>query len=171
MSLTATEVIEMLELEPLEIEGGFFREVWRSERTVSGEQLGPSYSSERSIGTAIYYLLTPDTVSALHSLPSEEIFHFYLGSPVRMLQLPAGGEGRVIQLGSDIAAGQQPMVVVPGGVCQGCHLLDGGEFALMGTTVAPGFDYLDYSHGDRRQLCAQYPAHQSLITHLTPQNA
>jgi uncharacterized protein len=168
MSLTANEVIELLELKPLEIEGGFFREVWRSERQVSGEELGPSYGSARSLGTAIYYLLTPDTVSALHSLPSEEIFHFYLGDPVRMLQLAPEEDGRVIELGADLAAGQQPMVVVPGGVWQGCHLLDGGEFALMGTTVAPGFDYLDYSHGDRRQLCAQYPGHQSLITHLTP---
>jgi uncharacterized protein len=170
MSLTASEVIDLLKLEPLEIEGGFFREVWRSERQVSGELLGPSYGSDRSLGTAIYYLLTPDTVSALHSLPSEEIFHFYLGDPVRMLQLAPDGNGRVIQLGNDLAAGQQPMVVVPGGVWQGCHLIDGGEFALMGTTVAPGFDYLDFSLGNRHQLCEQYPGHQSLIALLTPQN-
>ncbi len=170
MSLTAQRIIELLELEPLEIEGGYFREIWRSNRQVSGEQLGPSYNSERSLGTAIYFLLTPDTVSAMHRLPSDEVFHFYLGHPVRMLQLAPGDKGRVVELGTDLAAGQRPIVVVPGGVWQGCHLIEGGSFALMGTTVAPGFDYADYCHGNRRELSADYPGHQSLIARLTPQD-
>ncbi len=169
-SLTASEVIELLGLEPLEIEGGYFREVWRSNRTISARQLGPPYGSERSLGTAIYYLLTPDTVSAMHRLPGDEIFHFYLGDPVRMLLLGPEGEGRVIELGVDLAAGQRPMALVPGGLWQGCHLIDGGSFALMGTTVAPGFDYRDYRHGNRRELTAQYSGHAGLIARLTPRD-
>src|SRR5581483_11176343 len=97
--------------------------------------------------TAIYYLLTPDTVSAMHRLATDEIFHFYLGDPVEMLQLRPDGSHRVAILGPDLDAGQRPQIVVPRGVWQGARLVPGGRFALLGTTVAPGFDYADYETG------------------------
>src|SRR5207249_3960045 len=100
------------------------------------------YSGDRSVSTAIYYLLTPGTFSALHRLKSDEIFHFYAGSPVKMLQLHEDGRGEEIILGSDVLAGQQPQVLVRRGVWQGSYLLPGGEFALLGCTVAPGFEYV-----------------------------
>ena len=165
----AEEMIKALALEPLPIEGGFFRETYRSQETISGTSLPPAYPRDatRSLATSIYYLLTPDTFSEMHRLPTEEIFHVYLGGPVRMFQIPADGSGREILLGTDVLAGHKPQVIVPAGVWQGSLLEPGVQFALLGATMTPGFDYTDYEHGRRADLLAQYPAYETLITRLT----
>ena len=165
--MTADEVKQLLQLQPLAIEGGFFRETYRSRWNVSAEYLPDGIRGPRSIGTAIYYMITPERFSALHRLPGSEIFHFYLGDPAIMLQLLPDGSSRTITLGSDLAGGQQPQVVVRGGVWQGCKLASGGKFALMGTTMSPGFDYADYETGVRDGLIAQYPGAAELIRDYT----
>ena len=96
-----------------------------------------------------------------------QVFHFYAGGPVRMLQLCPDGGGREVLLGADVLAGQQPQVIVPRGVWQGALLEPGGDFALLGCTVAPGFEYADYEHGDQAALIKQYPEFTELITRLT----
>lgn len=165
--LSAKYLIERLGLVPHPEEGGFFVETWRSERQVAAEALGGVYAGPRSVGTAIYYLLTPDTCSALHRLKSDEVFHFYLGDPVEMLHLhPDGSHARVV-LGTDLDAGMAPQVVVPAGVWQGARLVDGGTVALLGCTVAPGFDYADYDHGRRADLLQGWPAARAMIERLT----
>ena len=113
------------------------------------------------------FVLTPDTKSLLHRLPADEIFHFYLGDPVLMLQLyPDGGSKKII-LGQDINKGQTVQLVVPKGVWQGSCLLEGGEFALMGTTMAPGFDFVDNEVGKKDDLKNLYPSDEDLIIKLT----
>lgn len=155
--MTAEEVIRLLQLTPLEMEGGFFRETYRSRWMIPGEHLPERMLGQRSIGTAIYYLITPESYSTLHRLPGSEIFHFYLGDPVKMLQLHPDGKTAMVTLGQDIAAGQEPQVVVRGNVWQGLRLVEGGRWALLGTTMSPGFDYADYETGKREELAAQYP--------------
>ena len=86
-----------------------------------------------------------------------------------MLQLTPDGLGQEVVLGPDFLKGQSPQVVVPRGVWQGSVLEPGGAFALLGCTVAPGFDYADYEHGSRAELLRQYPAFAELITRLTPE--
>jgi len=165
--MTAEEVKQLLRLTPLELEGGFFRETYRSRWMISSEYLPEGIRGQRSIGTAIYYLVTPESSSALHRLPGTEIFHFYLGDPVVMLQLHLDGKAQTVTLGHDIAAGQQPQVVVRGGVWQGCRLAPGGQWALMGTTMSPGFDYADYETGVREELIAQYAEMEQAIREYT----
>jgi predicted cupin superfamily sugar epimerase len=166
--LSAEEIIELLDLRPLPREGGWYRETYRSDLHLPAATLAPRHPDGRDAATAIYYLLTPDTCSALHRLQSDEVFHFYLGDPVEMLQLdPAAGTGRVVVLGTDLLAGHRPQVVVPRLTWQGSRLLPGGAFALMGTAVAPGFDFADYEHGGEA-LAAEFPAHADLIRHLCP---
>ena len=160
--MTAEEVIAHLQLQPHPVEGGFFRETYRSKESLKRGQ------NNRSISTAIYYLLTPKTVSALHRLSGDEVFHFYMGDPVRMLQLRPDGSTRTLILGTDLNAGQVPQLVVPGGVWQGSVLIDGGSFALLGATMAPGFDYADYESADREELTARYPGEAAMIERLTP---
>ena len=159
----ADDLIRMLDLKPHPKEGGFFRETYRAAETVAL----PGYPAPRHYGTAIYYLLKPGTFSALHLLHSDEIFHFYLGGPVRMLQLTPDGASRTVVLGSDLAKGEQLQVVVPRGVWQGTCLEPGSAFALLGCTVAPGFDYADYVHDDRAELTKHYSADRELIEPLT----
>jgi uncharacterized protein len=165
--MTADEVKQLLQLTPLAIEGGFFRETYRSRWNVAAEYLPDGIHGARSIGTAIYYMITPETFSALHRLPGSEVFHFYLGDPAIMLQLLPDGSSQTITLGSNLAGGEQPQVVVRGGIWQGCKLAPGGNFALMGTTMSPGFDYADYENANRNALVAQYVDAAELIREYT----
>jgi predicted cupin superfamily sugar epimerase len=165
----AKEIVAALGLQPHPIEGGFFRETYRCGAMIAEASLPPAYRSRsgRSFGTAIYYLLTPDTFSEMHRLPTEEVFHLYLGGPVRMLRLLSGGIVQELILGTAIFSGERPQIVVPGGVWQGSRLEPGVDFALMGATMAPGFDYADYERGRRFELIDQYPSHAELIRQLT----
>ncbi len=164
---TAQQIINRLGLVPLTIEGGYFRETYRSTLTLPAESLPADYASNRHAATCIYYLLTPDTFSMLHRVTSDEIFHFYAGDPVEMLQLLPDGTGRTLIIHNDLAIECSPQVAVPASIWQGCRLAPGGQWALMGCTVAPGFDYADYTPGDRVQLIAGYPEYTELITALT----
>ena len=164
--LSAGEVKRLLRLVPLEPEGGCFAEAYRSRATLAAGAL-PGLDSPRPLATAIYYLLEPGTFSALHRLRADEIFHFYLGDPVEMLQLGPGADGRVLRLGGDLLAGERPQAVVPAGAWQGTRLVAGGRWALLGTTVSPGFDAADFELGRRAELLARWPAHGATIEALT----
>jgi predicted cupin superfamily sugar epimerase len=112
-------------------------------------------------------MLTPDTFSEMHRLKSDEIFHFYLGDPVEMLHLKPDGEGEVVTIGADLTAAMRPQIVVPRDVWQGSRLAPGGRFALLGCSVAPGFDYADFETGNRADLSKKYPPYADLIAPLT----
>jgi predicted cupin superfamily sugar epimerase len=165
--VTADEIIALLKLKPHPKEGGFYSETWRADETISAGVLPARYPCERSFSTCIYYLLAPGTFSAIHRLQSDEVFHFYLGDPVEMLQLRPDGTGKTLVLGTDLRAGMTPQVVVPHGVWQGARLVAGGKFALLGCTVAPGFDFADYEHGRREDLMRSYPQFREKIVALT----
>jgi uncharacterized protein len=164
---TAREIIDRLGLVPLTIEGGYFRETYRAPLTLAVGALPSEYGGDRNVSTCIYYLLTPETFSAIHRVKSDEIFHFYAGDAVEMLQLWPNGETKVVVIHNDLAANCEPQVVVPAGVWQGCRLIPGGNWALMGCTVAPGFDYADFELADRVELLALHPKYSVLITALT----
>lgn len=163
---TVPELMRLLGLKPLPEEGGFFAETYRSQETIDARQLKRGHTGARPLCTAIYYLLTSTSFSALHKLPGDEMFHFYAGDAVEVLELHPDGSVRTVILGPDIANGMTFQHVVPGGVWQGSRLLQGGEYALLGTTMSPGFDYADFVKGDRAQLVAKYPAHAKLISEL-----
>jgi len=165
--MTADEIIRCLDLKPHPKEGGYYVETYRSNEGIHRAALPDRYTSVKAFATAIYYLLTPDTFSALHRLRTDEIFHFYWGDPVTMLQLHPNGLFECITLGTDLEKGDRPQVVVPRGTWQGSLLNEGGKFALMGATVSPGFDFSDYEEGSRRWLTEQYPSQKELIEKLT----
>src|SRR6516225_3544480 len=165
--MTAEDVIQLLRLVPLNLEGGFFRETYRSRWKVLPDSLPAGVKGTRSIGTSIYYLITRDSFSTLHRLPGSEIFHFYLGDPVVMLQLDPDRQVALATLGHDLAAGHQPQVVVRGGVWQGLRLAEGGKWALLGTTMSPGFDYADYETGKQDELTVRYPEAAEMIRRYT----
>jgi predicted cupin superfamily sugar epimerase len=148
--MTADELIERLDLRPLPGEGGHYRETWRS-----------------GAGSAILYLLTPGSFSALHRLPTDEIYHFYLGDPVEMLLLHPGGRSGTVVLGPDLLGGQRVQHTVPGGVWQGSRVASGGAWGLLGTTMAPAFELASYEAGDRNALVAGWPDAGETIRALT----
>lgn len=136
--------------------GGYFAETYRHDRS----------AGDRSLCTAIYFLVTAESPSRMHRVSSDEIWHFYSGDPLEMLQLDAAGS-RIVTIGPDIAAGQRPQVVVPAYVWQGVRIKAGGRFALAGATVSPGFDFADFELGDREQLSKCYPDAAEIIATLT----
>ena len=159
--MTAAEIKALLQLEPHPVEGGSFRRTYTSPGTVELPR------GVRAQGTAIYYLLEPGTFSEMHCLASDEIFHFYLGDPVEMLQLYEDGRSAHFVLGPDLAAGQHVQLVVPAGVWQGTRLVGGGQVALLGCTVTPGFDFADYRSGRAAELIAKWPDEAKRIKALT----
>ena len=156
-------------MEPLRPEGGHLALTYRAKLSLPAHALSPQHPSDRPISGAILYLLTPDAwgFSALHRLPTDEIYHFHLGDPIQMLLLHPNGTHQQITLGQDVMNGQQLQFNAPAGSWQGSRLIDGGEYALVGTTMAPAFMDSDYEHGIRAKLIEQYPAVAGEITALT----
>src|SRR5260370_4590382 len=165
--MTADAIVQRLRIVPLLQEGGYYSETYRSAGSISLANLPRLCRAERSLCTAIYFLLTPDTFSALHMLPGDELYHFYLGDPVEMLQLRQDGTGEVVTLGPDLIGGMLPQVLVKGGVWQGSRLRVRGKLALLGTTIAPGFDFADLTVGQREKLVSSYPDFEERIRDLT----
>jgi predicted cupin superfamily sugar epimerase len=165
--MDAKTIKALLKLVPLTFEGGYYAETYRSQNVIAPECLPGNYTGPRSLGTAIYYLLEPGTFSELHWVASDEIFHFYLGDAVEMLQLWPDGETRQVVIGADLEQGMRPQVVVPRGVWQGARLGAGGKLALLGCTVSPGFEYADYESGRREALMQRYPGQAQMIRELT----
>ncbi len=167
--MTAADVIALLGLAPLPGEGGFYRETWRASDHLAASALDARYGRAKPAGTAIYYLVTdaPDGFSAFHRLPTDEVFHFYLGDPVEQWRLHEDGRVERVVLGHDLRAGHAVQSVAPRGAWQGTRLCPGGRFALLGTTMAPGFDPRDYEHGDRARLLGAYPDARDVVLALT----
>jgi predicted cupin superfamily sugar epimerase len=147
-------LIKMLNLAPLPEEGGYFSETFRSRYTVKVNYDGQEV--ERKASTCIYYLVTPDDFSALHKVKGEEIFHFYYGDPIEMIHLTEDGPRKII-IGNRLERGEVPQVIVPSGTWQGTKLCEGGQYALLGCSVSPGFEYEDFTIAGREELISLYP--------------
>lgn len=154
---TVNELVSLLDLHPLEREGGMYRETYRCKTSVNG----------RSCGSAIYFLMTQNAFSHLHRMETDEVYHFYMGDPLELLEIDASGKATVHVLGNDLAAGQLPQLVIPGGSWQGSRLLPGGEYALFSTTMSPAFVPEDYENADGVAMIEKYPEHAALIRALT----
>lgn len=167
--MTAQDVIRMLDLKPLPEEGGYYRETYRSRDAgvPTKASMAGSNLPKRHASTAIYYLVTPESFSALHRVKSDEIFHFYAGDAVEMIQINESGELQNITIGSDISNGELPQVLVEKGIWQGTRLKAGGRWALMGTTVAPGFEFEDFETGERTKMLKLFPQHREDIIRFT----
>jgi hypothetical protein len=159
--MTADEIKLLLRLEPHPVEGGWYRRTYTSDVSVA------LLRGVRPYGTAIYYLLEAGTFSEMHCLASDEIFHFYLGDPVEMLQLRPDGGSALFTLGPDLQSGQHVQLVAPAGVWQGTRLIGDGKMALLGCTVTPGFDFADYRNGSYAELAAGWPQEAERIRALT----
>jgi len=124
-------------------------------------------SPPRMAGSAIYFLMGPGDFSALHRLHEDEIYHYYTGSPIALVQLYPNGKGSVMICGPEFWNGQQPQVVIKHGVWQGSRPLDPANYSLLGTTMTPGFTASDFELGKRGELLKLYPQFAVQIKSLT----
>jgi len=146
------DIIQKLNLISLPEEVGYFVESYRS----TLQFIPPGLTEQRSACTAIYYLITPNDFSALHSVRYDEIFHFYAGDPAEMLMIDENGNKKKLTLGS-LFNGFDQQVIVPSHTWQGLKLKPGGTWALLGTTVAPGSKFKDFKIDSRDNLIKKFP--------------
>jgi predicted cupin superfamily sugar epimerase len=158
--------IEKLQLEA-HPEGGYFRQAYQAELVLPKAALPAGFTGARAASTAIYFLLEGKNFSAFHRLRSDEVWHFYAGEPLVVHMIEPDGEYSAILLGRDLEAGQGPQAVVRAGCWFASHVADWKSFALVGCTVAPGFDFDDFELGKREELGTRYPQHRELIERLT----
>ena len=153
------DIIKKLNLIPLAEEGGYYKQTWVSDNDIEG----------RPSGTAIYFLLVNSFkgFSALHTLSTTEIYHFYLGDPMELSLFHDNGEVEKVVMGQDILNGEHLQFTVPAGVIQGSKIIEGGEFALIGTTMIPGFIFDDLKIHSREEIIKMYPENRDLIISLT----
>lgn len=165
----AEEIIRLLGLKPHPNEGGYFAETYRSTLLLQPSLLPDGYEGGRAASTAIYFLLTPESYSHMHRLRGPEVFHFYLGDPVELMMLKGDGSSELHLLGTDLKSGMRPQLLIPAGVWQGSRIAGEGThgFALLGTTMAPGFSFEDYEAGARDTLIRLYPEQEERIRRLT----
>lgn len=164
--MTAARLIKLLGLKP-HPEWGYFRETYRSAGRVPPESSSRRFPDGRNFSTAIFYLLPSGSVSTLHRLHSDEVFHFYSGGPMTLVRLAHGGRARQIVLGPDPGAGHSFQHVVPAGEWFGAYPSPGTAYSLLGCTVAPGFDFGDFEIAGRAKLTRAFPSDARLIARLT----
>ncbi|MGI0001714.1 MAG: cupin domain-containing protein [Nitrososphaeraceae archaeon] len=154
-------------------EGGFYRETYRSKFSTTHtpfrkDKSKVSQDNTRFAVTLIYYLLDGrGHFSAFHRLKSDEIWHFYRGSPVTIYVIDNKGHLTQIRLGNDIGQGEQCHVIIRAGLWFGARVDDSTSFALIGCTVTPGFDSKDFELGTRSKLIQMFPKHEATILSLT----
>ena len=166
MTRTAAKWIASLGLAP-HPEGGFYRETYRAREVIDGDHLPARFGGARALSTAIYFLLPADQISALHRIKSDEIWHFYAGSSLTLTLIHPDGRLAMHRLGPDPERGESFQALVPAGCWYGAAVDDPHSYALVGGTVAPGFDFADFEMGDRETLLASFPEHRQTILRLT----
>lgn len=164
--LTVKEIVKQLELQP-HPEGGYFKETYRSDTQIPKTILGDAFDGPRNVCTGIFYLLESGDFSALHKINQDEMWHFYLGDGLELTQISESGELTTVTIGNDLLKGEVLQYVVPSQCWFGARVVKPNSFALVGCTVAPGFDFNDFILGDRDMLLSKFPEHKDCIESLT----
>ncbi len=164
-SPTVEELIRLHDLKP-HPEGGYYKETYRAPALCERSALPPGFKGDRNFSTAILFLLPGGATSKLHRIPADEMWHFYLGDPLTVVQISPRGRVELIRLGHDLGSGLALQHVVPAGYWFGAYCNPGGAYSLVGCTVSPGFDFADFELGKKENLLREFPAARAIIEHL-----
>lgn len=148
-------------------EGGFYKEMYRSDGLIPQAALGSSFKGDRNFSTAIYFLLSSENFSAFHKIASDEVWHFYAGDGLDINIIQSDGTFSCIHLGNGNSENQVFQAVVPAGAWFASEPSHKKGWALVGCTVAPGFDFEDFEMAKRADLIRDYPQHEEVIKRLT----
>jgi predicted cupin superfamily sugar epimerase len=149
------------------VEGGSYSRTYCAGLSIAQDQLPKTFHGDRPVSTAIYFLLEKDQFSALHRIAADEIWHFYYGDPLIVYEIDSEANLKEHLLGNDPERGEHFQCVVKAGNWFGSKTKSGGEYSLLGCTVAPGFDFDDFELGNRETLLQLYPQHAAVIQMLT----
>jgi predicted cupin superfamily sugar epimerase len=163
---TAEEIKSMLGLQPHPT-CGFVAETYRSPLEIPANALPEAFEGDRPFGSALYFLVTPDAQIVMHRIRSDQLYHHYLGDALEVLMLFPDGTGKVVTVGSDLAAGQRPQLFLPGGTFHTSRLADEASFALLASTEWPGVEPPDVEYGDIEALMKDFPDFRDEIQAFT----
>lgn len=164
--ISSKELVNKLDFQP-HPEGGYFKEVYRSEEEMKSEDLPERYKSPRCFGTSIYYMLEGERFSSFHKLKSDEIWHFYLGSPIILHLINKEGKYSKVIVGQNVDEDEHLQFTIPHGTWFAAEVKDKSSFSLVGCTVSPGFDFADFEMGERNNLIEMFPKFKDIIEKLT----
>lgn len=162
---TATQLISRFSLLP-HPEGGWYKETYRSTEGIPHRGLPIRFNGDRHFSTAIYFLLEKGTFSAFHKIKSDECWHFYAGQSLEIFVLDKEGELVIVKLGNDITNGEVFQYVVPANTWFASRPSSVAEYAFVGCTVSPGFDFADFELAESSTLSNEFPQHTHLIKEL-----
>jgi predicted cupin superfamily sugar epimerase len=148
-------------------EGGHYKEVYRSKEIINKKSLPSRYTSFRTFSTSVYYLLQSHEFSAFHRLKSDEIWHFYEGSPITLFLILPNGNLKKIILGRYPENNELLQFIIPRGCWFAAKVYSPGSYSLVGCTVSPGFDFDDFELGNFEKLVKLFPQHTAIIQKLT----
>lgn len=164
--LRKEELIDKLQLEK-HPEGGYFKETYRSEILLPDSALPSEFTSGRNASTCIYFMLTSDEFSAFHKVNQDETWHFYLGQTITLHIVSPQGNYSQVSIGNDFSQNETPQFIVPAQHWFAAEMKTENSFALVGCTVAPGFDFDDFNLADQKELQQMFPHHTEIIQKLT----
>jgi len=164
--ISAEDWIRILKLVP-HPEGGFYREVYRSSVSVPKRALPARFGGARALSSSIYFLLRSGEVSRFHRLKTDEIWHFYEGSPALIHVISSEGSYHCLLLGRNVRQGELLQVILPARTWFGAEVVRSRSYTLAGCTVAPGFDFADFELARREDLLACFPRRRAIIERLT----
>lgn len=149
-------------------EGGFYRQTYSASEQILKSGLPERFDGNRSFSTAIYFLLPHGSFSAFHRIKSDEVWHFYEGCPLNIHVIHPNGDYECLKLGRNLNDGESYQLVVPANAWFASEPVgDAESFALVGCTVAPGFDFADFELADAKKLVEKFPTHEQLIRRLS----
>lgn len=160
--MDARLLIDKLALQP-HPEGGYYRETYRSKESSSLA----GFDGQRNFSTAIYFMLTSENFSAFHRIKSDEVWHFYTGSPLYVHVIDKNGKYTRHTVGLNLSDGAVPQLVVKAGDWFGSSVVEKNSYSFVGCTVAPGFDFRDFEMANREALVREFPQHAEVIESLT----
>ena len=162
---SAQQWADLLQLLP-HPEGGWFKEMYRSQGKIAADSLPDEFGGERSFSASIYFLLAKGTFSAFHRILSDEVWHFYSGDALVIHEITPQGQYFAHRLGQDVISGERFQLVIPAGSWFASEVCEEGQFGLVGCTVAPGFDFSDFEMAQQSLLIAAFPQHETIISRL-----
>jgi uncharacterized protein len=163
---TAAYWIRRLKLKP-HPEGGWYREYYRAAGRIPAAALPARYRGTRAYSTSVFFLLRSEEVSLLHKLHSDELWHWYAGSPLTLHAIDPRGRFRAFRLGPGTTLAHTFQAVLPAGWWFGGTVDRPRSYTLIGCTVAPGFDFRDFELGRHADLLRRFPRHARIIRRLT----
>jgi predicted cupin superfamily sugar epimerase len=150
-------------------EGGYYKETYRSKGEILSENLGNEFDGNRNYCTSIYFLLTSDRFSAFHKISQDEIWHFYMGSTLKLHMISPEGNYSFVMIGNDFINDEIPQFTVSAQYYFAAEVLEKDAFSFSGCTVSPGFDFRDFVLPSCEQLSKEFPEHSKIIAQLTHQ--